>query len=57
MTKMDQDNFPCTWCLRAVLISVFSRVDNFGISKGMKLTRRPTAYSRVNTITAVCFEH
>ena len=46
---MDQDNFPCTWCIRAVPISVFSRGDNSGISKGMKMTR--TAYSRVNKIT------
>ena len=46
MTKLNQDNVPCTWCIRAVSISVFSRGDNFGISKGMKITR--TAYSRVN---------
>ena len=49
MTEMDQDKFLCTWCIRAVPISVFSRGDNCGISKGMKMTR--TAYSRVNKIT------
>ena len=49
MTKLDQDNFPCTWCIRAVPISVFSRADNFGPSKGMKITC--TAYSRVDKIT------
>ena len=48
MTKLSQDNVPCTWCIRAVPISVFSRGDNnyCGISKGMKITR--TAYSKVN---------
>ena len=49
MTKLDQDNFPCTWCIRAVPIFVFSRGDSCGISKGMKITR--TAYSRANKIT------
>ena len=51
MTKLNQDNVPCTWCrpISAVPISVFSRGDNCGISKGMKITR--TAYSRVNKIT------
>ena len=49
MTKMNQENVPCTWCIRAVPISVFSRGDNCGISKGMRITR--TAYSRVNKIT------
>ena len=49
MTKLDQDNFPCTWCISAVPISVFSRGDNCGIAKGMKITC--TAYSRVNKIT------
>ena len=42
MTKLDQDNFPCTWstwCISAVQISVFSRGDNCGISKDMKITR------------------
>ena len=38
MTKLNQDNVPCTWCIRAVPISV-----------GMKITC--TAYSRVNQIT------
>ena len=49
MTKLNQNNVPCTWCIRAVLISVFSRGDNCGISKGMHITR--TAHSRVNKIT------
>ena len=49
MTKLNQDNVPCTWSIRAVPISVFSRGDNCGISKGMKITC--TAYSRVNQIT------
>ena len=49
MPKLNQDNVPCTWCNRAVPISVFSIGDNSGISKGMKITR--TAYSRVNKIT------
>ena len=49
MTKLNQDNFPCTWCIRAVPISVFSRGDNFCTCKGMKITS--TAYSRVNKIT------
>ena len=49
MTKLNHDNVPCTWCIRAVPISVFSRGDNCGISKGMEITR--TAYSRVNKIT------
>ena len=49
MTKLNQDNVPCTWYIRAVPISVFSRGDNCGISKGMEITR--TAYSRVNRIS------
>ena len=49
MTKLDQDNFPCTWCIRSALISVFSRGDNCGISKGMKITC--AQYSRVNKKT------
>ena len=49
MTKLDQDNFTCTWCIRVVPLSVFLRGDNCGISKGIKITR--TAYSRVNRIT------
>ena len=49
MTRLDQDNVLCTWCIRAVSISVFSRGDNFCTSKGMKITC--TAYSRVNKIT------
>ena len=56
MTKLDQDDFPCTWCtwcISAVQISVFSRGDNCGISKGMKITR--TAYSRVNKITQLYY--
>ena len=53
MTKLDQDNFPCTWCISAVHISVFSRGDNCGISKGTKITR--TAYSRVNKITQLYY--
>ena len=44
----NQDNFPCIWCISAVPISVFSRGDHFGISKGMKITC--TAYSRANKI-------
>ena len=39
MTKLNQDNVSYTWCIRAVPISVFSRGDNCGISKGMKITR------------------
>ena len=46
MTKLDQDNFTCTWCIRVVPLSVFLRGDNCGISKGIKITR--TAYSMVN---------
>ena len=53
MTKLNQDNVSCTWCIRAVPISVFSRGDNCGISKGMKITR--TAYSRVNKITQLYY--
>ena len=56
MTKLDQDNFSCTWCtwcISAVQISVFSSGDNCGISKGMKITR--TAYSRVNKITQLYY--
>ena len=49
MTKLNQDNVPCTWCNRTVPISVFPRGDNPGISKGMKITR--TAYLKVNKIT------
>ena len=49
MTKLNQDNVPRTWCNRAVPISVLSRGDNCGISKGMKITR--TAYSMVNKMT------
>ena len=52
MTKLDQDNFPCTWCIRAVPISLFSRGDHFGICKGMKIAY--TAYVRVNKITQLC---
>ena len=63
MTKLNHDNVPCTWCIRAVPISVFSTGDNCGISKGMKITR--TAYSKVNKITQLyhvfiqrlCLEH
>ena len=64
MTKLDQDNLPCTWCISAVPISVFSRGANFSTSKGMKI--KCTAYSRVNEITqlhcvylkaALCLEH
>ena len=55
MTKLNQDNVPCTWCIRAVPSSVFSRGDNCGISKGMKITR--TAYSRVNKITQLHHVH
>ena len=51
MTKLNQDNVPCTWCNRAVPLSVFSRGDYCGKSEGMKISRRPTAYSRVNKIT------
>ena len=49
VTKLDQDNFPCTWYIRAVPISVFSRGDNFCTSKVIKITC--TSYSRVNKIT------
>ena len=48
MTKLDKDNFLCTWCISSVPISVFSRGDNIAIS-GMKITC--TVYSRVNKIT------
>ena len=40
-------------CISAVQISVFSRGDNCGISKGMKITRN--AYSRVNKITQLYY--
>ena len=49
MTKLDQNNVPCTWCIRAVPIFVFSRGDNFCTSKGRKITC--TAYAMVNKIT------
>ena len=61
MTRLDQDNFPCTWCIGAVPISVFSRGDNLCTSKGMKITC--TAYiqgsikcpSRIMCLFKGCF--
>ena len=41
MTKLDQNNFPCIWCIRAVPISVFSRGDNLCTSKWNESGFRP----------------